>query len=427
MFKRTLITIIVSLTLLALASTSFAQGRKMGVFVGISQYQDGIGDLDACVNDAIKMREKLSNNYGFSRTDTTLLTNGEATRQGILNQLQSYEQKVSSGDIFVFYYSGHGSIYPDRLSAIQDETEMFAPPDVVNGYYDSTLVPVDARRQTSGKPWGNKILDDELNEIFSRFTSKGVQVIFISDSCHAGTLAKNLVKKNTTKFVSPALLGFNTKEWNQVAKIKGRKITPPFNKLFLVVGSSQDNQFSDGANPETGTQMSLFTYIFLKTLESYEKANQSFTYQTIVSTVNPLVDKVSGGEQTPRLDDRFFDASLLDRPIFSLLNGSSVAGNRNLRIVIKVTDDNGNPISEANFGVLPVGVKADRTQLSKSDVLILGKTNAKGLYDSSSTTLPAGNYQIKVVKQGYKAFIKEMNVTESKNGVSVFVFKLVRE
>lgn len=426
MFRKKVVLFLALIAVLMFAPDGFAQGRKMGLFVGINEYQDGISRLRSCVNDAVNMQNRLVKNYGFSKSNTTLLTDAQATRQRILAELENYEKLVSGGDLFVFYYSGHGAVFPDAESDNPDETEQFGMQGYFpSGFYDSTLVPVDARKNTSGKRWKNMILDDELNEIFSRFTAKGVQVIFISDSCHSGTLGKNLsASQRQFKFVSPKTLGFNLEDWKTVANRKGRKSNENFNKLLLVVGSSQDNQFSEAGG---SAEMSLFTKVFIAKLDEFATAKKVFTYKSIKDEVNPAVDSMSGGDQTPRLDERFFTSGLLDKPIFFLQQNE-------LKIVVKVTDETGKPITDAFFGIFTRGAKIDKGEGRKTDALMLGITDDKGLFDSrsqnlkyGSRTLPGGIYQIKVVKQGYKAFIREMNVVESKNGIAVFSFKLVRE
>jgi len=357
MFKTTLKILVTAFFILAATSVSFAQGRKMGLFVGINEYLEKEDVLQSCVNDALNMRKRLSRDYGFDASNTSLLTDARATRRNILDKLAYYERQTLSGDLFVFYYSGHGGIFPDALSEVNDETEMVTPPakmQLATGYYDSTLVPIDSHLSTSGKSWGNSILDDELHKIFSRFTDKGVQVIFISDSCFSGTLAKSFGDFEMTKFASAKALRVNSPEWNQAARKRGAKAGETFNNLFLAIGSSQDNQTSLAGGPH---DMSLFTRIFLAKLDEYNAANKIFTYQSVLNVVKPEVNRLSRQTQTPRLDDRFFDSALLNRPIFSLPSGNSPAMSAactptGIRIVIKVTDGSGTPLSDASLGIL---------------------------------------------------------------------------
>lgn len=66
--------------------------------------------------------------------------------------------------------------------------ELIAPP----GKYDAAICPSDTGGSGSGKPWGNMILDAELFALFQGFTRSGCTVVFISDSCHSGSIGRSL-------------------------------------------------------------------------------------------------------------------------------------------------------------------------------------------------------------------------------------------
>ena len=139
------------------------------------------------------MQRTLADKYGFAAENTTLLTDGQATRDGIIGAIKDYQAKAAAGDVFVFTYSGHGTLFPDDRSEEIDEQESLEMADYYPlNKYDSAICPIDLRSNTSGKPWNNLILDDELYALFSGFTSKGALVVFISDSCHSGTLAREI-------------------------------------------------------------------------------------------------------------------------------------------------------------------------------------------------------------------------------------------
>ncbi len=146
------------------AAVTEAKGRKYGLLVGINEYPEPINSLSGCVNDVTKMRAALIAGYGFKKADTTVLTDAEATRENIINKIKMYEKLVGAGDLFVFHYSGHGTLFPDANSEEQDETKMQFVEISYGGEsevifprdkYDSAIVPVDADKETSGKPWQN--------------------------------------------------------------------------------------------------------------------------------------------------------------------------------------------------------------------------------------------------------------------------------
>src|SRR5215213_3117480 len=108
----------------ALSGSASAAGKKYGLFVGINKYSGGINELRGCVNDVTNMRSTLMQKFGFLAANTTMLTDADATRDNILANLKKYQAIAGKGDIFVFDYSGHGTLFPDARSEDQDETNL---------------------------------------------------------------------------------------------------------------------------------------------------------------------------------------------------------------------------------------------------------------------------------------------------------------
>lgn len=74
--------------------------------VGVNQYSNISGaDLGGCVNDANSMSASLRK-YGFQ---VTQLTDGQATKQGIRNAIQSIKGRLQSNEKFVLFFAGHGA------------------------------------------------------------------------------------------------------------------------------------------------------------------------------------------------------------------------------------------------------------------------------------------------------------------------------
>ena len=90
------------------------------------------------------------------------LKTAEATRNKILSSLYLAAENRVAGDVFVFYYSGHGGQQPDISG------------DELDGK-DETLVAYD-----------REIIDDKIHNMLTKFRS-GVHTIMISDSCNSGT------------------------------------------------------------------------------------------------------------------------------------------------------------------------------------------------------------------------------------------------
>ena len=302
---------------LALAGSASAAGKKYGVFVGINKYSGGINELAGCVNDVTNVRATLMQKFGFMAADTTMLTDAAATREAIIANLLAYQAKVGRGDLFVFDYSGHGTLFPDNRSEDQDETtltylevknekgemEVWYPRDK----YDSAIVPVDARSTTSGKPWRNLILDDELAAIFAGFTQKGAQVVFISDSCHSGTVGRGKSSKDRIRTESlAAVFGkrrYDELQIDQPATTRTSGFPVPVNPLYIVLTGSKDDEFSLDVRSYS-QPMGLFTYNLLQQIN--KPGGSLLTYQATMALVSPAVATAAGDNpQHPQLDGRY--------------------------------------------------------------------------------------------------------------------------
>ena len=295
-------------------SAAEAKNRKFGLFVGINAYQGGINPLKGCVNDATRMRDAAIAKFGFKAADTTLMTDAAATRAGILAELNKYAALAGAGDLLVFHYSGHGTLFPDEYSEEQDETKLIymeAPNDAgemeviyERDKYDSAIVPVDARLRTSGKPWRNLILDDELYAIFGAVTRKGAQVVLISDSCHSGSIDRAKTSDATPRVQTLAQVfgvrRFSEIELEKPAKTRATRTPPPAKGLYLSMTGSKDDEFSLDAKID-GISQGLFTAMFLREVNKLAAFNPrkpiTATYEQIMGVVSKNV-----GDQAAKWD-----------------------------------------------------------------------------------------------------------------------------
>ena len=87
---------------------------------------------------------------------------------------------MSAGDIFVFYYSGHGGQQPDLNGDEQDNK-------------DETLVAYD-----------REVIDDKIHEALAKFPA-GARLVKISDSCNSGSNYRGRVevKENDASIFRP--------------------------------------------------------------------------------------------------------------------------------------------------------------------------------------------------------------------------------
>ena len=455
--------------MLIAAASSEAAGRKYALFVGINAYEKPLSPLKGCVNDAQNLQRALAERFGFAIGDTTLLLDAKATRAAILGALRSYQLKARAGDVFVLTYSGHGTLFPDKYSEELDETAAISMTEI--GYpldkYDSAICPFDARDTTSGKPWRNLILDDELYAEFSKFTAKGAQVVFLSDSCHSGTLARSLDGRNLSlpKDDAAAVRFF---PFNRIADFDAigraprpkRKlpVKPKRNDLLIVLTGAKDNEFSLDFPDKNGVINGLFTSTLLATIEDLHEQRKKPTYLSVQEIVSPEVNRLAktrDRNQTPQIDARFFKGSL-NATLFSFAGKSAATNNTQkqnptssnaiqtntisppipdktrLRVVVKVTDKAGNPIENAAVGIFNQSAKSllagagGVEKIPSRDIRAAGRTDGKGLYDSKNQSLfvQKGTYLIKVIRAGFAPYIGDVSVVENAEGFCVLVVRL---
>ncbi len=78
------------------------------IVIGISDYPGSSSDLNYCDDDAIGVYNMLINDYNFRPENVIYLQDSSASKADINNAFATMTSLVGPGDIFFFYYSGHG-------------------------------------------------------------------------------------------------------------------------------------------------------------------------------------------------------------------------------------------------------------------------------------------------------------------------------
>jgi hypothetical protein len=141
--------------------------KSLAVLVGLrkvdpAKYQgwDGTNGCWGCELDVDNI-ERILQPFGYK---VTILKTEKATKRNVMKALKAASQ-LTMGDIFVFYYSGHGGQQPDQTGPKKDELDG----------KDETLVLYDG-----------ELRDDSLNDVWMTL-KPGVRVVMLSDSCNSGT------------------------------------------------------------------------------------------------------------------------------------------------------------------------------------------------------------------------------------------------
>jgi hypothetical protein len=167
------------LVLSGLCVSLSAQGRQLGMVVGIDQYPS-VNPLRGAVNDA-KLLADAMRARGIDLPDSRVLLNEQAT---VANFKQTWEQvlhEAKPGDQILLSFAGHGA---------QEEEfdEPFDEKDITPGRphgKDETLVFYDFDPKN---PQRGRLSDDELYELFGK--AKAYSVLFVADSCHSGGITR---------------------------------------------------------------------------------------------------------------------------------------------------------------------------------------------------------------------------------------------
>lgn len=225
--------------------------QNLALCIGINDYPGTDSDLSGCVNDANDWGAALKPR-GF--TVTTLLDKA-ATGTGMRNAIARVISAAAAGDLVVVQYSGHGSFVPDDNGDEPDGT-------------DECLCPHDIR--TNGP-----ITDDELSELFSA-RAAGAKVVFLSDSCHSGTVARfaPVTTPPTTKgkqspaekvrFLPPGVF-LTARESSKLGVRSRRPASPPGRHHALLMSGCQDTEYSYDAWFQ-GRPNGAFTFVALREL-----------------------------------------------------------------------------------------------------------------------------------------------------------------
>ncbi len=171
-----------SLVLGAISVAPATAERLFGLVIGIDDYTY-ITDLHGAVNDA----EDIADALGSLGAEVTLLTDAQATRDAVLGAWERILDTAGPGDQLVVSYAGHGSNEPEHT-----------PGSEKDGRDENFLLAGYAPR---GEAAGQRIRDDEIADLLAR--SAGLDVIFVADACHAGTVTRNLNPALGYRYVTP--------------------------------------------------------------------------------------------------------------------------------------------------------------------------------------------------------------------------------
>lgn len=233
--------------------------RKVAFCIGIDAYQS-YPELECAVNDAQTMASVFK---GHQFDEVILVTDKDADKENILNELLRFKSAAHEDDLFVFYFAGHGQ----TITRKSDNRKM--------GY----LVPVDCN---TGKEEDEGISMGIINNIATTMPNR--HILFLIDCCYSGY---GLARAAAAPSQKPS-------DHSQLKKYLASMLSLPSVQI-LTAGGKEDQALEYGGH-------GIFTYHVLQALqgETPESADGALTILELASYVKQKVTADSNGRQSPR-------------------------------------------------------------------------------------------------------------------------------
>jgi hypothetical protein len=163
--------------------------RVFAVMVGVSDYAGEADDLPYTDEDARKLAETLQRE-GSLNDASVVLTNAEATADGVRRAFARVAAQAGPDDLFLFFFSGHGTQEDAPVSGLE--------PD---GRAESIVLR------------DGQISDVEMAALFGSLNTR--LSLLVLDSCFSGGFARNVVDR-------PGVMGLFSSEEDLTSAVAGK-------------------------------------------------------------------------------------------------------------------------------------------------------------------------------------------------------------
>lgn len=252
--------------------------QKWALLIGIDSYSN-FNQLTGCINDVQVMHQVLTSTFNFPESHVRLLTDEQATREGILGALKDLVQRVGPDDIVVVHYSGHGS----QMTDVEGDE-----PDGL----DETIVPHDSGRT----PHENRdVKDDEIYLWLKDLTAKTSNVTLIFDCCHSGTIVRDDFG-GAERWVEPDLRPAEQLPPSPIPEIVrgsldgGRDVGPsgwlPLGERYVLFSGCRREEKACEMEEPGGNRHGALTFFLARELR---KAESGTTYRDVFEALAPQI------------------------------------------------------------------------------------------------------------------------------------------
>lgn len=177
--------------------------RVFAIMVGVSDYGGAASDLPYTDEDAEKLAETLQRG-GVLNPSSVVLTNAEATVAGVRRAFQQVAREAGPDDMFLFFFSGHGT---------QEDTQ--ASSQEPDGRMESIVLR------------DGEISDIEMGQLFDGLNTR--LSLLVLDACFSGGFARNVVDR-------PGVMGLFSSEEDLTSAVADKFEAGGYLSHFLRAG-----------------------------------------------------------------------------------------------------------------------------------------------------------------------------------------------
>lgn len=158
----------------AVSTRQEEKGNTYAVIVGISDYV-GVPKLNYADDDALLFADFLTRQNICQRKNVHLLINEKATTSGVYKALKMVTDSLKSGDVFYFYFAGHGDVESSL------ESGFLLTYNSEGSNYAATSIELNM-----------------LERYMNAMVDKRARVVIVTDACRSGNLAGGLDGRSAT-------------------------------------------------------------------------------------------------------------------------------------------------------------------------------------------------------------------------------------
>ncbi len=189
-----LITLAAALAVLSSGESHGVSAAGRALLVGVEEYPAPTMRLRGVREDLRLLRSVLIEKGVFSADQIKVLADEQASKKSVIKSFKEWLiERTRPGETALFYFNGHGIQVWDSSG-----DEVLDGMDEALMCWDSVVMGTKSRGRFKGRrglayapsDTARILLDDELHDLLAQM--KGRRVLFISDSCHSGSVYKRL-------------------------------------------------------------------------------------------------------------------------------------------------------------------------------------------------------------------------------------------